>query len=543
MKNILLSISLFLLASSFVYTQSKSVASDFKVVWGAPYEIPKKYEDKGYFGNMNDGIVQISMKPEKEMIIQRFDPTKLALTKQDNIDITKMPSGFIADLFTMHKGKFYMFYSIWDKPRKKEQLFVQQIDIIKGSLSGTAQMLIEADKIVGEYIQTSRFSVEKANKYNFKFSIDSTKLLVTYKKIPVEKRDAINKDIYGFYVFDKNFNVVWNNEFKMPYTETMMDNSDFCVDTKGNAYMLCKVYEGEKRESKNDAPNYHYEVFKIEKGITDIKQIQIKLDNKFVNDVSITENLQGQMICAGYYRSDKKSNSTDGAFMVKIGDTNELSVMNKGFYEFPAETLKEFEKSRTQNKIEKEDKNAEAEVSNLELRKIVLNKDGSTMFIGEQYLLKVITRTYSSGNGQTSSTTTYKHYYGDVYIMKIDPLGDIEWVKKIPKNQVGVNGRGGMSFLNFNYEGDNYFLYLDNLKNLNLTSDKAPAEHQDGFGGFLTVCKLDNNGNLTKGKLFDIREKDVQIWPAEFSIISPNIIIGRSYSEKLSKMMKLTLKP
>lgn len=542
MKNLVLIISTFILLSALSYAQTKEITGDFKVVWGTPYEIPKKYDDRGYFGNMKDGIVQISMKPGKELIIQCFDPAKLALTKQDVIDITKMPSGFIADLFTMHKGQFYMFYSIWDKPRKKEQLYIQKIDITKGSLSGNAQMLVEADKIAGEYIQTSRFSVEKANKYNFKFSVDSSKLLVTYRKIPAEKRDAINKDIFGFYVFDKDFNVVWNNEFKMPYTEKMMDNSDFCVDTKGNAYMLCKVYEGEKREEKNNVPNYHYEVFKIEKGVTDIKQIQIKLDNKFVNEVSITENTKGQMVCAGYYRSEKKSNSTDGAFMVKIGDTNELSAMNKGFYEFPAETLKEFEKSRTQNKIEKDDKNAEAEIPNLEMRKIVFNNDGSTMFIGEQYLLKIITRTYSTGNGQTSTTTTYKHYYGDIYVMKIDPLGDIEWVKKIPKNQVGVNGRGGMSFLNFDNDGDNYFFYLDNIKNFNLASDKATAEHQDGFGGFLTFSKIDIDGNFTKGKLFDIREKDVQIWPAEFSVISSNIILGRSYSEKQSKMMKITLK-
>jgi hypothetical protein len=114
------------------------------------------------------------------------------------------------------------------------------------------------------------------------------------------------------------------------------------------------------------------------------------------------------------------------------------------------------------------------------------------------------------------------------------------WTVKIPKSQVGSAGRGGMSYKYFGHEGDNYFFYLDNVKNLNLSPDQPPAKHQDGAGGFLTICKIDAAGNVTKGNLFDIRESDVRIWPAEMDRLTTNTLFGRAFGDGKSKMMKIT---
>ncbi|MEO6550656.1 MAG: hypothetical protein ABIN94_21810 [Ferruginibacter sp.] len=38
------------------------------------------------------------------------------------------------------------------------------------------------------------------------------------------------------------------------------------------------------------------------------------------------------------------------------------------------------------------------------------------------------------------------------------------------------------------------FLYLDNLKNMDLANSDVPKYHRDGFGGQVIVSKLDNNG-------------------------------------------------
>lgn len=52
------------------------------------------------------------------------------------------------------------------------------------------------------------------------------------------------------FVFDETMSKLWGGEFTMPYTEAIMDNSDFSVDSKGNAYLLSKVYDSEKEKKK-----------------------------------------------------------------------------------------------------------------------------------------------------------------------------------------------------------------------------------------------------------------------------------------------------
>jgi hypothetical protein len=54
------------------------------------------------------------------------------------------------------------------------------------------------------------------------------------------KNDAVSRDVIGFYMFDKDLNKVWGNEVRMPYTEEMMDNIDYTVTSKGEAYLLCR---------------------------------------------------------------------------------------------------------------------------------------------------------------------------------------------------------------------------------------------------------------------------------------------------------------
>jgi len=46
------------------------------------------------------------------------------------------------------------------------------------------------------------------------------------------------------------------------------------------------------------------------------------------------------------------------------------------------------------------------------------------------------------------------------------------------------------------------------------------------------VSKLDNNGNLSKDLLFDTREEDIMIFPADFYRINGNQFIGRAKLKK-----------
>lgn len=525
------------------YVQNGNPAEEFKVVMGTLHEFPKKYEDMGYLGNLKEGIIQLSVNRTSDLLIQRFSVDKLAPTNQMKIDLSKKPDHFVPDLFTWFGDSFYMFYSTWDKAAEREHLFADKIDLATGNFAEAPTELIEAKKIAGTLAATGFYKFTTANKFQFNFSVDSSKMLVTYRKHTDIKDDSKSRDVLGFFVFDTDLKLIWGDEFRMPYTEKMMDNNDFAVDSKGTAYLLSKVYEGKRTEMEDDDPNYHYEVMKFAKGYTEPKQIKITLDDKFINSLYLAENNSGEMVCAGFYRTVFKSQNkgyfreanSDGAFLVKIDHNDSLYKVQKGYYEFPAEILMEFEKSSTANKIEKQDKKDKAEAPALHLRKIFMADDGSYIFVGEEYM--IIQKSIPNSNG--SSNTYYKYVYGDIYAMKIGADGEIAWVKKIPKNQEGKTGRGGMSFKYYWHNGNSYFFYLDNIKNLNLPPDKVPYQHMDGAGGYLMVCKIDEEGEMSKGKIYNVREGEMSIQPADFDWFDDNVLLGRAFSKESSRLMKI----
>ena len=98
--------------------------------------------------------------------------------------------------------------------------------------------------------------------------------------------------------------------------------------------------------------------------------------------------------------------------------------------------------------------------------------------------------------------------------------------------QWGSNGRGTMSFKLINDETGYYFLYLDNLKNLNIAEDETPKAHVDGWGGQVIVSKLTREGQHSKELLFDTRDEDIMIFPANFNKIDQNRFIGRARLKK-----------
>ena len=59
-----------------------------------------------------------------------------------------------------------------------------------------------------------------------------------------------------------------------------------------------------------------------------------------------------------------------------------------------------------------------------------------------------------------------------------------------------------------------YILFLDNVKNIELSMDQYPKRHQDGAGGYLTGFKIDTEtGETEKVSLFDTRDaKGVELF-------------------------------
>lgn len=500
----------------------------FAFSWGDTYKLPKKHADLGFIGNTTDGYVQIGHRPGKSLSLQKFDP-QLHLVSEKTVDLGELPGDYSNEQFARVGNKYFWFFSTWERSEQKERLFVQEYNIRSNTMQGNARELLSSDKLTGITTANGYFSYRTYGKWNFYQSMDSSKMLVQYRKKPEVRDDSKNKDIIGFQVFDGSMNKLWGREIRMPYTEEKMDNADYQVDRQGNVYTLAKVYDGGKARKNAE---YHYEILKWSEGQDKATIIPFRFSNKYVNTAMITEDPQGTVMVGGYYSTRKNSANADGFFLLKVDQgSNELVSVKKGVYEFPADVLKQFESRRARRRIEKKDKEDKAEAQNLELRKLVIGSDGSVNAYGEEFFLTVHTYTYM--NGRTTSTrTVVRYYYQDILAVQINPEGELDWVRKVPKNQVGAAGRGGMSFKEFSIRNQHYFFFLDNIHNLDLREDQAPDAHADGAGGVLMSVRLDGSGKLSKSLVFDTRKEKKRLSVADFNDVGNNQMIVRARGKK-----------
>jgi len=525
-----------LLSPLCLFSQSKKFT--FKL--GEEYELPKHTADVAFIGNQKDGIVNLSLKKE-DMNIIRFNPKSLSVAMQDKIDLD-VSKNFDSEIVTDFAGtdQYYWIYSDWDKKSEKEMLFYDQIDLAKAKLNQSHTKMFETTKVAGTaMITTGLYSYKMANKYQFDYDADRSRLLVSYRLYPEVRNDKKNYDKLGFQVFNSKLEKLWGGEYKMPYTEAVMDNSDFSIDGNGNAYLLAKVYNDDSRKEKDKetgAPAYHFEILKFVKDASVPVVTPVVLENNFIRFATLIENPQHDMVIACTYSKKSKGTGTDGVFLAVLDKEGKIVKYKNGYYEFPKDELVKFESDRLKRKMEKSD----YENPDLRVHDVLIQSDGSLFFTCEEYYSK--SRSYYT-MGHWDYRTDY--YYENVYAADISASGDFQWMRKIPKRQSGTIGSNLVNYtminnlesntLGFKLIADStgyYFLYLDNIHNMHLQENELPKYHVNGAGGQVVVSKIDNGGNVTKELVFDTRDEDIMIYPTRFKKIYGNQFIGRAKIKK-----------
>ncbi|TRX31274.1 hypothetical protein FNW52_18845 [Flavobacterium sp. ZT3R18] len=458
------------------------------------------------------------------IVIQKFEIEKPSFVKEKKYE-KFFPKNYAVEEITELNNKYYFFFSSWDGDNEKEQCFSIEIDFEKGEFVGSPKLMFQVNgKIAGNTVisMTSAYGYAIKPGYKFKFlkSNDNKNILIEYRKKPEVKRDVNSFDIIGLYTYDSNLNKMTNNEYTMPYTERRMDNLDYRIDNKGNLYVLVKVFHDDsyddKKKKKDTESNYHIELFVIKSGSNKIEISKFENKDKFINKIWLFDTDKNFLVCAGFYSkggdvdSLKDIDDIDGIVTFKL--KSDGVIYDKSFIEIPTEILNQYETERTKKKNEKKERKGEgAQFNDLELSELIVNKDGSVLIVGEQHF-KVKRGSRSIGPGV--SMDYYSYHYCDLLVTKITSDGKIDWMKKIPKNQKGMFELGGLSFKYFNANNNHYFVFLDNVKNIDLPLDKAPEQHSDGQGGYLTAVKIaDSDGTLVKETILNAREvEDFEIF-------------------------------
>lgn len=539
-------------------------------------DLPKKAFNISESYKVFDAKTKLYFAEEKEamaikfdgdnIIIQKFDTEKPAFVKEKKYE-KFFPKNYAVEKITKLNDKYYFFFSSWDGDNKKEQCFSIEIDFEKGEFIDAPKLMFQVDgKIAGNQVAvlTGGFSYEIKPGYKFKFaeSHDKKNILIQYRKKPEVKSDVKSYDIIGLYTYDSNLNKIASNEFTMPYTERRMDNLDYQLDNHGNLYLLGKVYNDdsydEKSKKKDEEANYHIELLLIKSGSNKIEISKFENKDKFINKLWLFDTDKDFLVCAGFYSNghvdsfkngvftDSKNDFYDSDGMVTFKIKTDGTIYDQVFNEIPTEILNQYETEKTKKRNEKKERNGEgAQFSDLEMKNLILNEDGSIVIIGEQ-TFTVQRGGYGSMGG--SSRVYYTYHYCDMLVSKISPDGKINWMKRIPKNQKGNVELGGMSFNYLNANNNHYFVYLDNIKNIDLPLDKEPAQHFDGKGGYLTLVTIaDSDGALKKESILNAREvEDFEIFQYATNRVfktSPDSFMFEVYKKKKEDVMiKVNLK-
>ena len=478
MKKLILGLAMSLASVTQIYSQVKS-SKDVSYTISDPYKVIDGY--KNYFSK--DGEILTIKFSKGKYIFQKFKGDKLNIAKVNEIPNTVEG---ISEGFIKAKDQFYYFYSTWDKVNKITELFAREVDFEGAKFAGEGQRVV---KVNGKLAYTS-FSITT--------SFDESKIMIRYRKVPEIKNDNVNKDVIGMIVLDKDLSKIWGGESKMPYTEKKMNNLDFAVNSEGAAYLLTEVYRDEttKRYTKSGEPNFDIELLKFTSD-NECEKIKIKSQDKFIYGLSFFEGKDFELNIAGFYSNDKRAGA-NGFFLAKMKNDE---VVDYNFYDVPANVLKLYLSDKKQEKLEQAEENgADLKMHSMYMRDIVYDSKGNITLYAERYF--VVSRT-----DPKTGSTTYTYYYQEIIGAGISNDGELLWMTKLPKNQVGSSQRGGMGFVTISSKGHDYLLFIDNIRNIELPLNQWPKGHRDGKGGYLTGFKINREtGETEKFSVFNLND-------------------------------------
>ncbi len=532
-------LSLLLLVHVATFAQVK-LSKDFEVTVGTPYQVVDA-PSKDYFSDNKGHTIAVKTDGEK-VIIQRYDIASMKETSRKTYEDFP-PNNKIQKVLKVGDKLFYVFSS-FNKKEKREDLYSREINMNEGTFASPKLLFSTASEVtVSSYEEPATFGMFTLGtpiRFEVHKSFDNSKMLIRYRLKPAERDDSKNYDVLGFYVFNAALEKQWGGEVRMPYTEKVMNNLAYGVSKDGKAFMLAFINASKQFELLNISSDLK------------VKTNKIDIDGTLAfQELKLQEAADGNLTCIGYYANGVDflwnqaslgtsfSLNTNGILSFKMNQNGK--VLEKYNFEFPIDLINQYESKRQVNKNEKREEKGKAGIRDVKLIALTLNDDGSTTIIGEQQYV-------TSQQAMSMGSQRRIYHYCDVIATKFDKGGKLIWMKKLPKTQEGNVGKGGMSIRYIKGKGANYVLYLDNVKNADISMDEVPKTHQDGKGGYLTAYKInDVTGAIEKHSIFDITDiKGTEAYQFRtsriFDVMDKVFILEVYIKGKEDTMVKMVLK-
>ncbi|MDQ8011746.1 MAG: hypothetical protein REI96_04815 [Flavobacterium nitrogenifigens] len=424
------------------------------------------------------------------IMVKKIDSEKLTLIKENRFEKFFAKNYFLVKCIKLN-NRYFVFYSSWDGDAKKEQVFSAEIDFDKCEFVGTPKLLLQVDgKVSGNNSDFFYFNLTESS--------NEKSIAVNYIKAPENKKSS---QIVGVKVFDENLNQTSASEVVLPYNENKVDCSSFRLDNNGDFYWVAKVFHDDSRKDKKNkkdlVANFHYEICGIKFEGKTINTIKIEDNNNVVNELSLFVTPKNLLVCGGTY-SNGSSDVMDTNGYVGFKISPEGKIYDKVFSEFTLDVLKKYRSEKEQKNIDKTQTKGESNgLYKVFLKDVYICENGDFVFIGEQKY------TFEPTNSRNID------FYMDLIVSKVKTNGSLVWLNKIPKKEVDVKSSWYVNSNN-NY----YFIFVDDMHNINLPLDKNPDAAFGGHDEYMSVVKIsDSDGSVNGGEIFnnmDFKNYDIK---------------------------------
>lgn len=463
--------------------------------------------------------------------ILEFYNANMKLVRSKELDLeVKGKTRFIKDVVMLDRRLWLLSY-FYNEKHEKTYLFAQEVNKSTLSLGKELTKIAEQDQK----------NQDKSDVFTVSTSRDSSKIVV-FNRQPNENK----QQEFSLAVFDSGFKELWSKEAKLPYSRKNFSIEDYQLDNQGNVYLLGIIYtEGSNRLEKRGKATYQYDIvaYRQDNAMTESREYKIDMKDRFISDLSFKIADDGDLICAGFY-SEKGAKSVKGSCFFKINPKthDQTSISSRPFdFQFMTTNLSERNKERAKVAVEKGDKEAEPELYDYSIDKLITRSDGGVIMIAEQYFIDERLRynnnygygnwgspwgnawgnPYSFGsmydpynrNGMNNRQPDYYFNYNDIIVVNIQPDGEIAWSARVPKRQTSVNDFGMYSSYGMSIVADKlYFIYNDDPKNLDPRAKRIATETPDKYS-VVTIAEVNRDGEVRRSPLFQNKENGVVVRP------------------------------
>ena len=458
---------------------------------------------------------------EVNVVIEYYDG-QMKMRRQKEIEMKYKDKRLEFKDVVMIDGKLWLLAYFYNQKQEMTYLFAQRIK--NETLTVDKDLVKIAEKKGKNNAWEDVFGVAQSR--------DSAKIVVYNRE-----RDENKKERYDITVFNADIEALWTRSAVLPYGEKNFEAEEFQVDELGNVYVLGIVYpEGSNRIKRQGKPNYQYVFWAFEKENETPREFKINGIEQFITDLTFRKGNDGVLTFAGFY-SEKGNTSIKGTVYFRLNPREkELSdIVTSAFdFDFLTKNLNERAIKRAEQAAEKGDKNAEVELSNYQLDKLIVRNDGGVILVAEQFYIE-----QRFNNNMNRFASPYMRYdpvwgwydpfdpygnryrnnqrpdyvfnYNDIIVVNIAPTGAIDWSASVPKRQVSINDNGYFSSYAVATIDDRVcFMYNEDPRNL--VNNRRTAETPDN-NSVVVLAEVSQNGKVKIAPLFGNREEGVIAYP------------------------------